>query len=74
MRHEAGVRAAIAILLLGLGYAGVSVAPYFVPEIKFAVRRVSTAQARELAAEALAESTVEGVKRVLSNFRDRLHG
>jgi phosphoenolpyruvate-protein phosphotransferase len=65
---------AIAILLLGMGYDGVSVAPYFVPEIKFAVRRVSMAQARELAAEALAESTVEGVKRVLSNFRDRLHG
>jgi phosphoenolpyruvate-protein phosphotransferase len=64
---------ATAILFLGLGYDGVSVAPYFLPEIKYALRRVSLAQASELARSALAESTVDGLKRVLSRFRDTLH-
>ncbi|MCC7013005.1 MAG: phosphoenolpyruvate--protein phosphotransferase [Planctomycetes bacterium] len=64
---------AVAVMLLGLGYDSVSVAPYFLPEIKYAVRKVSLATARGLADDVLAQSTVEGVKRVLSNIRDALH-
>lgn len=65
---------ATAILLMGLGYDSVSVAPYFLPEIKYSVRRTTLAAARELAEEALSAATVEGVKRALASFRDRLHG
>ncbi|NUP97875.1 MAG: phosphoenolpyruvate--protein phosphotransferase, partial [Planctomycetaceae bacterium] len=62
---------ATAILLMGMGFTSVSVAPYFLPEIKFAVRRTTLAAARELAAEVLAQSHVEGVKSVLAAFRER---
>ena len=64
---------ATAVLLLGLGYDSVSVAPYFLPEIKFAIRRTTLAAAQELAAEVLAETSVEGVKRALATVRERLH-
>jgi phosphoenolpyruvate-protein phosphotransferase len=64
---------AVAILLLGLGYDAVSVAPNFLAEIKYAVRTCTSAEARELANEALAQTTAEGVRRTLSRFRDRLH-
>jgi phosphotransferase system enzyme I (PtsP) len=64
---------AVALMLLGMGYDSVSVAPTFLPEIKFAVRRTSLADARALAADVVAQSTVDGVKRALSKMRDRLH-
>ncbi len=64
---------AIALLLLGMGYTSVSVAPYFLPEIKFAVRKTTIVQARALVVEALAQTSVEGVKQVLNACRDRLH-
>jgi phosphoenolpyruvate-protein phosphotransferase len=63
---------ATAILLMGMGFTSVSVAPYFLPEIKFAVRRTTLAAARELTAEVLSQSHVEGVKAVLAAFRERL--
>ena len=56
-----------------LGYDSVSVAPYFLPEIKYAVRRTTLAAAQDLAAEVLAADSVEGVKRALSTMRERLH-
>jgi phosphoenolpyruvate-protein phosphotransferase len=62
--------AATAILLMGLGFDSVSVAPHFVPEIKYAVRRTTLAEARALAEAALAETTAEGVRTVLADFRD----
>jgi phosphotransferase system enzyme I (PtsI) len=61
---------AIAMLLLGMGYDSVSVAPNFFADIKYSVRRSTLARLRALASEALAQSTVEGVKRVLSSIRD----
>jgi len=64
---------ATAVLLLGLGYDSVSVAPYFLPEIKFAIRRTTLAAAQELAAEVLAETSVEAVKQALATMRERLH-
>ncbi len=64
---------ATALMLLGMGFDGVSVAPNFLDEIKYAVRRTPSAEAAEIARAALAESTCEGVKRVLLGVRERLH-
>jgi phosphoenolpyruvate-protein phosphotransferase (PTS system enzyme I) len=64
--------AATALLLLGLGYDAVSVAPNFMPEVKFAVRQTSLDRARALAREALAQTTSSGVRSVLAEFRERL--
>jgi len=64
---------ATALLLFGMGYDAVSVAPYFLPEIKYAVRRTSIADMRQFANEALAQHSVEGLRRVLSSIREGLN-
>lgn len=64
--------AATTLMLLGMGYDAVSVAPNFAPEIKFAVRRTPAADARALAEEVLAQRTASGVSAVLSQMRDRI--
>jgi phosphotransferase system enzyme I (PtsI) len=64
---------AAAILLLGMGYDSISVAPQFLPEIKYAVRRISAADARVFAEEALAQVTSKGVRAVLERIRVRLY-
>lgn len=64
---------ATALLLLGLGYDAVSVVPMLLPEVKYAVRETSLAEARELAELALQQSTSEGVRAVLTRCRERLH-
>ena len=48
------------------------VAPNFFADIKYCVRRSSLQNVRALAAETLAQSTIEGVKRLLSSIRDQL--
>jgi phosphotransferase system enzyme I (PtsI) len=65
---------ATAILLLGMGYDAVSVAPHFYPEIKYVVRKTSSADARAYAEQALQQTNTADVLRVVSDFRDRLHG
>jgi phosphoenolpyruvate-protein phosphotransferase len=52
----------VARLLLGFGYDGVSVAPQFVPEIKFALRQSSESELRAFAAEARALPTASEVR------------
>lgn len=64
---------AMAVILLGLGFHAVSVAPNFLGEIKFAVRSVSLAEAQTFAAEAVAESSAAGVEHVLGRIRARLY-
>jgi phosphotransferase system enzyme I (PtsI) len=64
---------ATALLLLGLGYDAVSVVPMLLPEVKYAVRETSYVEAREIAAQALAQTTSEGVRSVLVRCRERLH-
>jgi phosphotransferase system enzyme I (PtsI) len=64
---------AVAVLLLGLGFQGVSVAPHYLAEVKYAVRRVSLEEARGWARQALAEASVAGVRQVLSAVRSRLY-
>jgi phosphotransferase system enzyme I (PtsI) len=63
---------AVALLLFGLGYDTVSVAPQFVPEIKYAVRRSLHSELTELAAAALAEETAAGVRGILERTTRRL--
>ena len=64
---------AIALLLMGLGFDGVSVVPQLLPEVKFAIRETPFEEARASVELALRESTSEGVGRILSQARDRLH-
>lgn len=63
---------ATALLLLGLGFDAVSVAPHFVPEIKFAVRRSRGEDVGALAAEALQAERPADVRRLLEGTRLKL--
>jgi phosphotransferase system enzyme I (PtsP) len=65
---------AIAVMLLGMGYDSVSVAPNFVPEIKYAVKRTSLEDARRLAQDVGQCVDVESVRRVLTAAREHLLG
>lgn len=64
---------ATALMLLGVGYDSVSVAPNFLPEIKYAVRQTPFAEARRIAESVEREVTCEGVQRVLAEAREGLH-
>jgi phosphotransferase system enzyme I (PtsP) len=64
---------ATALMLLGMGFDSVSVAPNLLNEIKYAVRRTPSSEAAEIARAALAERTSEGVRGVLNQVRERLH-
>jgi phosphotransferase system enzyme I (PtsP) len=64
---------AMAILLVGLGYRSLSVAPNFLAEIRYAIRQTPLTEARELAQKALEAATSEEVRRLLAAVRDRLH-
>lgn len=65
---------ATAVLLLGMGYDAVSVAPHFVAEIKYAVRAIQASEAREFAQQAVACRDSAGVRDVLSRIRSRIYG
>ena len=60
---------AIALLLFGMGYDAISVAPHFAPEIKFAVRESSLAELRILAGEVLEQKTAAAVHERLEALR-----
>jgi phosphotransferase system enzyme I (PtsI) len=64
---------ATAVLLFALGYESVSVAPHFLPEIKYALGRVTTEVARSALRDALHASSSDGVRKVLSALRSRLY-
>jgi phosphotransferase system enzyme I (PtsI) len=64
---------ATALMLLGMGFDSVSVVPTLLPEVKYAVRETPEAEAQRIAQLALAETTSEGVRRVLAQARERLH-
>lgn len=64
----------LAILLLGLGYDSISVAPQFIPEIKYAVRRTTQAAARAFAEEILSASSSVPVHRAFDRIRNSLYG
>jgi len=60
------------LMLLGLGYQGVSVAPNFVSEIKYAVRSYNQSDAKDLALSALRETTCAGARNVFAEAREKL--
>jgi len=62
---------ATALLLLGLGYDTVSVAPNLVPQIKFAVRSSTRAEAEEFARQALSLDRVDDVRTLMEKTRGR---
>ncbi len=64
---------ATAILLLGLGYDSISIAPNFLPEIKFAIRTTSSKSAREFARAALEQKDSKGIRNVLDQIRSKLY-
>ncbi len=70
---DAAADPAVAILLLGMGYDSISVAPQFIPEIKYAIRRTPLAEARSLVERALRERTASGVHAVLDALRSALY-
>ena len=64
---------AMAVLLQGMGYHGVSLAPHFLPEVKYAIRRTEGSAAREWVREALAADSSAGVSRVIEQIRATLY-
>ena len=62
----------ISLLLVGLGYDAVSVAPQFVPEIKYAVRHSEYSGLQTLAEEILHQETAAAVRARLEQTRRRL--
>ena len=64
---------ATALLLLGMGYSGVSVAGNFLSQIKYAVSSSSMEEAQEMAAEILELELGEAVRGRLELVRVRLH-
>ncbi len=62
-----------ALLLSGLGFDGVSVAPQFLGELKFALRSASGDQARTFARDARALGTAKDVRALMAERRRALH-
>jgi phosphoenolpyruvate-protein phosphotransferase (PTS system enzyme I) len=62
---------AIALILLALGYSSVSVAPQFIPEIKYAVRRTLFSEVRTAADEILQQDTGGRIRAILDRIRAR---
>ncbi len=61
-----------ALLLMGMGYDGLSVAPNFISEVKYAIRRTPRQSSEEIFREVAAERSGDGVRRVLKDASERL--
>ena len=61
-----------ALLLMGMGYDGLSVAPNFISEVKYAIRRTPRQSSEEIFREVAAERSGDGVRRVLQDASERL--
>ncbi len=64
---------AMALVLLGMGYDSVSVAPFFLSGLRFAVRETPFEECRRLAQRAVACRSAAVVRELLSEARSRLH-
>jgi phosphotransferase system enzyme I (PtsI) len=64
---------ATALLLLGFGYTGVSVATNFVAQVKCAIRESTLEEAQALAAAVMAQDTAPAIRKLLEEVRERLH-
>ena len=63
---------AVATLLAGMGFDSLSVAPNFLPALKFAVRRTTLGEARQLAESARKAASAEEVRALLVGVREGL--
>jgi phosphotransferase system enzyme I (PtsI) len=70
---EIGGDYATALMLMGMGYTSVSVAPNFLSQVKYAVRGTTMEEARILAERAVIASSGDEVRALLEEFRVRLH-
>ena len=55
-----------------MGYDGLSVAPNFIREVKYAIRRTPKQSAEEIFREVAMERSGDGVRRVLQQASERL--
>lgn len=62
-----------ALLLLGLGFSGVSVAPHYVPDLKFAVRQADAGRLRAIVGELRACAGANEVRERLRALRDEIY-
>ena len=61
-----------ALRLMGMGYDALSVAPNFISEVKYAVRRTTTQAAEEIFREVALERSGAGVRQALQEAAARL--
>ncbi|MEE8146824.1 MAG: phosphoenolpyruvate--protein phosphotransferase [Longimicrobiales bacterium] len=64
---------AVALLLVGMGYDSLSVAPNFLADLRFAIRQTTMEQARELARLALKARSPVAVRALMGEAHRRLH-
>lgn len=62
-----------ALILMGLGYTAVSVAPHFVPEIKYLLRSTTMEEVRELAEQVTSLRRARDVRELIREERARLY-
>ena len=70
--YEAGDYAT-ALMFMGMGFSGVSVAPNFVPQIRWAVRETPFSELQDLAQYACEADSGDEVRDLLERVRVRLH-
>jgi phosphoenolpyruvate-protein kinase (PTS system EI component) len=64
---------ATALMLLGMGFSSVSVAPNFLSQVKYAIRSTTLEEVQTLAAEASEATSGDAVRKLLEDLRVRLH-
>lgn len=64
---------ATALMLLGMGFTGVSVSNYFVSQVKYAVRETTLAGAEALVEEIAGMDSASEIREVLERTRNSLH-
>lgn len=65
---------AYALLLMGMGYTGVSLAPHFLAQVRYGVRSSALAGLKDLASEALKADGPGQIRGLLADLRTELDG
>jgi len=64
---------ATSLMLMGMGFTGISVAPNFVPQIRWAVRETPMSECQDLAQAACETRCGDDARALLEEVRVRLH-
>jgi phosphoenolpyruvate-protein kinase (PTS system EI component) len=64
----------VALMLLGMGFTGVSVSPHFLAEVRLGVRSTTVPRLLRLAEELNRVDDEKHIHRILEELRDELHG